>query len=238
MTFRLHASVDPVVARREYSAEGYVQIMPWLSDEAAEDLHAELAARQDWREVINSGEKVFELDRENQARLSAADRARLDEAVNAGALAGFQHRYESIRVPDDAPARASCGTLLDEFATFMSSPDVLDVLREITGVEDADFVDAQATAYRRGDFLTAHHDEVAGKNRRAAYVLGLTPLWRAEWGGLLLFHDEQGDTRRGLVPRFNCLNLFSVPQSHSVSQVATYAGAKRLSVTGWLRASG
>ena len=66
----------------------------------------------------------------------------------------------------------------------------------------------------------------------------MTPHWRAEWGGLLLFHDDSGDTRRGLVPRFNCLNLFAVPQSHSVSQVATYAGATRLSVTGWLRAFG
>ena len=212
--------------------------MPWLSDEAAVALHAELTAREDWRETINSGEKVFELDRDNQRRLGPADRARLDEAVNAGALAGFQHRYESIRVPDDPAERASAGTLLDQFAIFMSSSEALGLLEEITGIADVGFVDAQATAYRRGDFLTAHHDEVAGKNRRAAYVLGMTPQWRAEWGGLLLFHDDAGDTRRGLVPRFNCLNLFAVPQSHSVSQVATYAGATRLSVTGWLRAFG
>jgi Rps23 Pro-64 3,4-dihydroxylase Tpa1-like proline 4-hydroxylase len=30
---------------------------------------------------------------------------------------------------------------------------------------------------------------VAGKNRVAAYVLNLTPRWRVEWGGLLMFHD-------------------------------------------------
>ena len=238
MTFGLHPSVDPAKARRQYSVDGHVQIMPWLTTEAALALHDELNARDDWREAINSGEKVFELDRDNQSRLTPEARARLDAAINAGALAGFQHRYESIRVSDDPEARASSTSLLDQFAVFMSSAEVLNVLKEITGLSDVNFVDAQATGYRPGDFLTSHHDEVAGKNRRAAYVLGLTPQWRAEWGGLLLFHDESGDIRRGLVPRFNCLNLFAVPQSHSVSQVATYAGATRLSVTGWLRALG
>jgi Rps23 Pro-64 3,4-dihydroxylase Tpa1-like proline 4-hydroxylase len=236
MTLALHPSIDRVAARRRYAADGHVQIMPWLTDDSAAALRAHLIARDDWREVINSGDKVFELDRDNQAKLGPEDRKRLDAAVDAGARSGFQHRYESIRVSDDPAERASSATALDAFAAFMSSDPVLEVLRGVTRLKDVNFVDAQATSYRRGDFLTAHHDEVAGKNRRAAYVLGLTPEWRAEWGGLLLFHDSEGDTRRGLVPRFNCLNLFAVPQEHSVSQVASYAGGDRLSVTGWLRA--
>ena len=126
--------------------------------------------------------------------------------------------------------------MLDAFAQFLSAPATLQVLQTITGLDDIDFADAQATNYRRGDFLTAHDDEVAGKNRRAAYVFGLTPAWRTEWGGLLLFHDASGDVTQGLAPRFNCLNIFAVPQLHSVSQVASYAAAGRLSVTGWLRA--
>ena len=50
-----------------------------------------------------------------------------------------------------------------------------------------------------------------------------------------MFHDGEGDVRRGLLPRFNCLNLFAVPQPHSVSLVAPWAGHVRISVTGWLR---
>jgi Rps23 Pro-64 3,4-dihydroxylase Tpa1-like proline 4-hydroxylase len=212
--------------------------MPWLAEADAAALENELHGRDDWREVINSGDKVFELDRANQAKLGAADRAQLDAAVNAGALTGFQHRYESIRVADEPEVRSTSPSLLDQFATFMSSAPALNVLREITGIADVDFVDAQATGYRPGDFLTAHHDEVAGKNRRAAYVLGLSRNWRTEWGGLLLFHDDRDDVAAGLLPRFNCLNLFAVPRTHSVSQVASYAGGVRLSVTGWLRAIG
>ena len=236
MQLSLASSIDTESARGQFLAGGHAQVMPWLSEESAQALHAELAARDDWREVINSGEKVFELDRANQARLGAADRERLEAAINAGAMAGFQHRFESIRVPDDPAERAARATMLDQFAEFMSSAGTLEVLTQITGLAALDFADAQATTYRPGDFLTGHHDDVAGKNRRAAYVLGLTPEWRTEWGGLLLFHDEQDDVGRGLLPRFNCLNLFAVPQTHSVSQVASYAGATRLSVTGWLRA--
>lgn len=236
MAFRIHSSVDPAAAGNAFAAHGYVQIAPWLDESSAAAFEAELRGREDWREVINSGEKVFELDRAAQAKLSPADRARLDAAINADAREGFQHRYESIRVSDDPAERLRSTSLVDAFATFMSSKPTLDLLKAVTGFQDVDFVDAQATNYRSGDFLTAHHDEVPGKNRRAAYVFGLSRAWRTEWGGLLLFHDDDGDVTQGLVPRFNCLNLFAVPRSHSVSQVATYAGATRLSVTGWLRA--
>ena len=236
MEFRLHQSVDPDRAKRGFAREGHVQIMPWLSDESAESLRANLQASRDWREVVNSGDKVFELDRTQQAKLSPGDRERLNAVIDAGAQQGFQFRYESIRVPDDRAERTTRATLLDSFAEFMSSEPTLRLLAEVSGLSDVDFADAQATGYRPGDFLTAHHDEVAGTNRRAAYVLGLTPGWRTEWGGLLLFQDEAGDVTRGLMPRFNCLNLFRVPRTHSVSQIATFAGTNRISVTGWLRA--
>ena len=238
MEFRLHPGLDPEVARAQFARDGFVQLMPWLADDCAAALQAELVERVDWRELVNSGEMVFELDREGQSRLGSDERARLDALVAAGARSGFQYRYESIRIPDDRHGRALDTDLLGRFALFMSSEAVLLVLRQITGVEDVDFVDAQATSYRPGDFLTAHHDEVAGKNRRAAYVFGLSEGWNAEWGGLLLFHDMAGDVTRGLKPRFNCLNLFRVPQTHSVSQVATFAATNRISVTGWLRALG
>jgi SM-20-related protein len=51
----------------------------------------------------------------------------------------------------------------------------------------------------------------------------------------LLFHDQTGGVTRGLAPGFNILTLFSVPQPHSVAQVASYAAAPRLSIVGWLR---
>ena len=162
-------------------------------------------------------------------------RAQLDAAVIAAARTGFQFRYDSIRVSDDEAERAASATPLDRLARLFSSPAAIALFRTVTGHADIDFADAQATAYHAGDFLTAHDDNVAGKGRRAAYVLNLTRVWRAEWGGLLLFHGPDGHIERGFVPKFNTLNLFEVPQDHSVSFVTPFADRPRISVTGWLR---
>jgi Rps23 Pro-64 3,4-dihydroxylase Tpa1-like proline 4-hydroxylase len=112
---------------------------------------------------------------------------------------------------------------------------MLDMLRTVTGYHELAFTDGHATSYGPGDFLTGHDDDVPGKDRLAAYVFGVTPAWRPEWGGLLLFHGPDDSTVSGNVPRFNTLDLFSVPQRHSVSIVTPSATRRRYAVTGWLR---
>ena len=138
--------------------------------------------------------------------------------------------------PTTRTTRRRASDALADFAELMSSEPMLDVLRAITGCADMTFTDGHATAYGPGDFLTCHDDDVAGKKRRAAYVFGLTRNWRPEWGGLLLFHDDQDRTVAGQVPGFNTLDLFAVPRRHSVSIVTPAAPARRYAVTGWLRA--
>ena len=123
--------------------------------------------------------------------------------------------------------------MLGAFAHFMGSESALAALRRITACPALCYADAQATRYRCGHFLTRHDDSLLGKKRRFAYVFGLTSGWRPEWGGLLQFNSGE-KIAETMVPTFNSLCLFAVPQQHSVSFVAPYAGADRLSVTGWL----
>jgi Rps23 Pro-64 3,4-dihydroxylase Tpa1-like proline 4-hydroxylase len=222
--------------RRAFKRDGFVQISPFLRDEDAAALRDHIADREDWRLVLNAGLNVYEIDRAGQAAMNAEERDRLDALVNRAAGSAFQYRFETIRVPDSAAQREARVTPLDRFATLLSEPPILDQLRTITGAGDIAFADAQATSYAPGHFLTAHDDDVEGKNRRAAYVFGLTRNWRAEYGGLLLFHDRRGAIERAVVPGFNVLTLFSVPRLHSVSYVTPFASGARLSVTGWLRA--
>lgn len=237
MSFSICKSVDPVLLRSRFEQAGRVQIRPFLEPDCAARLRSHLEERQDWRLVINGGERVFEIDRAGQATLTAAQREELERRVAAAARAGFQFRFESVRVADDEASRRARASLLDEFALFMSSEPVLRLLRAVTGAPDIGFADAQATCYGTGHFLTAHDDDVAGKGRRVAYVLGLTQGWRADWGGLLLFHRPDGDIEEAWLPRMNALSLFAVPQAHSVSLVAPFAATARYSVTGWLRVS-
>ena len=166
--------------------------------------------------------------------MTPEQKAALDASVYAGARSGFQYRYESIRVSDDSAARDQSDDNLAKLAAWLSEGEARDFLQAVTGDVAIAFADAQATAYAPGDFLTEHDDEVENKGRRAAYVLGLNPHWRMEWGGLLLFHNAPA-WAEAWGPGFNTLNLFAVPQPHSVSLVTPSAAYRRYSVTGWLR---
>ena len=117
---------------------------------------------------------------------------------------------------------------------FLNGEAFLSFARRLTGAADIGYVDAQATRYRAGHFLTVHDDHVAGADRRAAYVLNLTKGWKPDWGGQLLFHDADGHVTGGFMPAFNALNVFLVPAAHSVSVVAPYAGGVRYAITGWM----
>lgn len=237
LSFSLNPALDAGALAAAFAADDRVQIADFLTADSAEALFTMLRGREDWIQVINSGEKLFELSRAALADMTDEQRVALDTAVYAGARQGFQFRYESIRVPDDAAARMASIDPLAALATFLSTGPARELLRTVTGEPDVAFADAQGTAYAPGDFLTAHDDAVAGKRRKAAYVYGLTPQWRPEWGGLLLFHDDR-HVEAGLVPSFNTLNLFRVPQRHSVSEVTRAAPYRRYSVTGWLREAG
>lgn len=235
LDFRLSDRIDHDALLRQFLRNGRVEIEGLLAEGQAETLRHHLLARTDWKLVMNAGDKVYEMTREAYAAMDPAQRGQLDRhIVNAG-REGFQYRYEAIRVPD-AGRTADPSDLLTGFVAFLSSPAVLAMLGTILGCKDAAFADGQATSYGAGHFLTRHDDDVAGKHRRAAYVYSLAPAWRSEWGGLLMFHGDDGNIEEAFAPRMDALRLFSVPQQHSVSYVTPFAPEPRLSITGWLRA--
>lgn len=234
-SFTLNATLDPAALARSYAEHGRVHIPALLDVASARALYNHLRRRDDWRLIVNQGDSVFELDRAAQAALTDRARHDLETAVSANARGGFQYRYEAIRVPDSVAERVRDDSLLVGFARFMSSEPILDLLRSVTGSTGIDFSDAQATAYGPGHSLTAHDDEIAGKNRHAAYVFNLSGTWRPEYGGLLMFHRADGHIDEAYAPSFNALNLFAVPQLHSVSYVVPYVPYRRYAVTGWLR---
>lgn len=233
MTYRLNPELDPERLAAGFRRAGRVHVREFLVREDAERLYLFLKGSDAWRLIVNQGDKLFELDRAAQAALTPERMREFEQAVHAAARYGFQYLYETIRVPNEDGERGAIEDPLHEFARFLSSPAVLELFATI-GVR-ADFADAQATAYGLGHFLSAHDDQVAGKYRRAAYVYNLTPKWRPDWGGLLMFHRPDGHIDEAFAPAFNALNLFAVPQSHSVSMVAPFAAVRRYSVTGWLR---
>lgn len=124
---------------------------------------------------------------------------------------------------------------LSAVTAFLNSAPVLDFARTVTGLSAIAYASAQATRYRPGHFLCQHDDGdgLNAQKRIAAYVLNLTPQWRLDWGGALLFSDRPGHISEGFPPAFNALNIFSAPQEHLVGFISPFAGAARYSITGW-----
>lgn len=211
-----------------------VRIPDFLEREAAEALHAFLQAAPWWR-TFNQGERTWDLGPESIEVLTSDQTAQLEQAIHEGARNGFQYIYETVRVSEESSERSERGFPVDRLLEAMNGPPAMAMWRELTGDPEVALVDGQATRYLPGHFLTRHDDDVEGKNRVAAYVLNLSPEWQPEWGGLLQFHDAAGEVTGAMVPGFNVLNLFRVPQSHSVSIVAPFAAAPRYSITGWIR---
>lgn len=222
-SFSLRNTFDWERLSGHYAAHGWVQIPNILARASADALFQILAAETQWNLSVGAGKQSWSIAPGGDARLPL-------EQAHTAAQQGFAYVFDHVPgLEADAPSA------LQPVKDLVASDAFVAMAQRITGDSDICFADAQASRYRPGHFLTIHDDNVAGKHRRAAYVLNLTPQWRPEWGGLLLFHDSSGGVTRGLVPAYNVLNIFRVPNPHSVSTVAPFAPAARYSVTGWFR---
>jgi hypothetical protein len=235
---RLAGGLDPAKLRPLFQRHGRLHLPGVFEAATAAAIGAALAGPVPWFRSLNVHGKSYDLGFETLEAMPPERRRELDEAVQAGGRDGFQYLFDAWRLSDEMEAGRRVGgevAPLEDLYLFLNGPVFLDFIRALTGEPRAAFCDAQATRYRPGDFLTAHDDDVDGKNRLFAYVLNFTPAWRPDWGGLLAFHDADGHVAEAYTPRFNALNIFRVPQAHAVTQVASFAGGHRLSVTGWVR---
>lgn len=226
---------DLAVLARQFAGDGRVRVPNILTDDFAANLHERLQSWTGWRLVTTLSGTHREFQSAGMEALDTARRTQFDALVHEAARAGFQYLFENCPLYDLARAGELSDPVLKAALDTVRSEDFLNLARTITGHEEISYVDAQATCFRPSHFLTAHDDDVPGKNRVAAYVLNLTPGWRADFGGQLQFLAEDGDVEEAYVPRFNTLSLFRVPADHAVSVVAPFAPGARYAITGWLR---
>jgi len=178
----------------------------------------------------------YDLAERDVSALELSQKVGLLKMIHAQASADFQYLFDAYRLSDLAETGELAPGVLADFFAMLNSEETLDVFRAMTGDSRIQYVDAQLTRYRPGHFLTEHDDRHPEKHRLYAYVINLTPVWRVDWGGLLMFLAEDGHVAEAYAPRWNAINLFKVPQPHAVSVVAPFAQGARYSITGWLRA--
>ncbi len=234
LALEINPALSPAQYADQYVAGRRIHIPQFLTTPSVRALVSYIESFRNWNLHLNDGNKHFDIHPNQRIQMSAEYFSTLRKSVDRGATHGFQYIFENFPIYDAWHA-GTCPQPLSILFEFLNSEPFLSFARVLTGFDDIEFADAQLTKYSKGDFLTVHNDDVQGKNRRAAYVLNLTTQWRADWGGLLQFHASNGHISDAYTPCFNALNVFSVPQPHSVSQVSTFAPRSRYSVTGWLR---
>lgn len=234
-SFRLNPALDVSSLKDAFAREKRIQIRNFLTPESADRLHRCLTREVDWHLVFNEGDKVHTLYPEQVRAMTEDHKQKVRQIVLSQARGGFQFLYNDYNIYDYYLSGKNRDHPLSRFHEFLNSDAFLSLVCKITGFDTIIFADSQATAYGPGHFLTQHHDRVTGKNRKAAYVLSMTPNWKMDWGGILQFLGPDGNVEKGFVPGYNVLSLFAVPQDHAVSYVPPYVPAVRYSITGWLR---
>lgn len=236
---RLNRHLRPDAYHRLFKAHGRLHIPDILHPPSAAALHAALTEAQGWVRSVHlaPGQDVNITMAELDA-LSPSERVELEQSLIDSSTDSTRYIFDKVRISTELQAKQAVPDAMRVIHEFVNGRPFLDFMTRLTGDDRVASADVMATRYLSGHFATVHGDEVPGLRRLYAYVLNLTPAWRADWGGILLFHDEDGHIAEGYVPRFNALNVFAVPQPHSVSLVSRLAEGPRLSITGWIHGHG
>jgi Rps23 Pro-64 3,4-dihydroxylase Tpa1-like proline 4-hydroxylase len=183
----------------------------------------------------NDDRQTILLTMEELERMPKEDRRRLEEGIRRRAADNFGYTYYAYPMIEARTRGLDPQHPIHALTDFLNSRPFIDFAKTLISCPSLTKVDAHASNYQRGHYLTRHVDDGAQKERRAAYTIGFSRRWQPDWGGLLLFLESGGDVIRGLAPRFNVLTVFDGLQLHSVSAISTFAPAPRLSVAGWFR---
>ncbi len=236
ITLRLNPALDLARYADAYAQRGIVQIANVFEAPVADGLEKLLAGPLPWRLLMtDSSDRPVHF---SAAEAQAAGRERMDALIRDALARARQNRgylYNTYPMIEGYLRSWDPGHPIHLVTEFINSPEFLDLGRRVTGVPGITKADAHATAYHPGHYLTRHVDHGEDRERRAAYVLGFSRNWQPDWGGLLLFLSDRQDITEGYLPRFNVLTIFDIKYLHTVTQVSSFAGGVRRSITGWFR---
>jgi Rps23 Pro-64 3,4-dihydroxylase Tpa1-like proline 4-hydroxylase len=235
--FEINPALDRASLAARFAAEGRVQIRDVLTARTADTIAGILERETPWGLASAVGKEKPTVHRAEALRtMNDSSRAalgeRLTHAVKSGDYAFLYAQYPMLqayleRWQPDHP--------LDLLLEHVNDQPLMELVRDVTNMPELVKADAQATLFAPGHFLSMHDDSHVAEGWRVAYVFGFAREWRPDWGGYLMFYDDDDDVIAGLRPRFNTLNLFAVPQRHNVTYVVPSAPVRRLAITGWFR---
>lgn len=240
--FELNPGLDRKALANRFAQCSRVQIRDFLTHETAKELQTILLHATKWGMVVQAGDDVKDKPQSwRMEEMRSTDGARkVNQAASAAhkASANGQYAFRFAQYPiltaiqEDWEPDGVHPLILEH----INADPFMGLVRDVTGIPELAKADGQASLFAPNHYLGKHIDSHVTEGWRVAYVLNLSREdWHPDWGGYLLFLNEDGDVVEGFKPRFNSLNLFTVPQSHQVSYVPPFAPIGRLAITGWLR---
>ncbi len=231
---QINPDLDIDKYQKIYQSKGRVQIFNFFTDETVNYLLDLVVNNKNWYFAYNNGNNFYESDLSEVKALPPEIYQKFMGNIAQRANHQFQYAFNQYYISQAILLGEQKGHPLHQVHDFVNSHEYLQLMRKITSDNAIKEADSYATCYEAGHFLTDHDDNHATKNRAAAFVFNLTKSWNLNWGGYLAFYDDKENIVEALKPSFNTLNMFSVPQLHSVQQVTSFASEKRLSLLGWL----
>jgi Rps23 Pro-64 3,4-dihydroxylase Tpa1-like proline 4-hydroxylase len=151
------------------------------------------------------------------------------------ALGSFETGAFSYYFDRTTNHKEACNCTFCQFRWFLHSPEVLNLIRTVTGEEVSQSQEVFASRFVGTQFLSPHHDLNKGK---IGFVYSLTREWKTQHGGNLhLMKYDYKTVTKVITPKFNRLTMFHIPSNdgipHFVSHVVPGIKTKRLSITGW-----
>ena len=237
--FELNPALDRAALAKRFAEPGRVQVRDVLTDEAAHELLTVLAKGTPWGMATGAGDEnrqSFRMEEvqtpEGAQRVNAAAMQAQENSARGEYGFRFAH-YPILTALQEGWHPDSPHEILLE---HLNAEEFLGLARDVTGIDTLIKADGQASLFAPNHYLGRHIDSHVAEGWEVAYVLNFAPPdWHPDWGGYLLFLDDEGDVIEGFRPRYNALNLFKVPQAHMVSYVPPFAPVGRMAVTGWLR---
>jgi len=236
MSFALNPALDRDRLRRQLTEQRRVHIRNVLREADADRLLACLETDTPWSLTWYDEQGAGIIEAQNLDKVPPAEMNALQGRIYRQAMQGFGYVYSLFHQSESTRTEGAVPAVLAEFFEFLRSQDMLEFIRELLADASPNRVDAQATRYGPGNFLGYHNDQQHGAARKCAYVFNLTRTWRPDWNGYLQFFDESGNSPVAWRPDFNTLNLFLVPQPHTVTCIPPFAAAYRYAISGWYRA--
>ena len=233
MIENINPSLDLESLKAAYQADQRVRIDQFLEPKFAAQVADCLNTSLKYDYIFFSQDQNHVASEEQMGVMDMHARQELQTELISLASQGIGFLYggfkmEGTKIPEAPP-------VLQKLNEVMNSAELLELVMSITDSIELKSSSVQYTRYTPGNYLTRHRDDVETEGRRLAFVLGMSPQWHPDWGGLLQFFEDSGVPKDAWEPRFNSLSLFDVRHVHSVTYVTPHAIAPRYAMTGWFR---